>query len=242
MEKATSSVIKLLDLVWGSANSAVGHSYERLNHAMRSALDLAIGAGFEFKEGDIKHVCDNYRSGYWLGESNEWIYTNAITVGNMSAIKSFEAAVGRQGFLADDVDIGVRHNTFVHMIGDRVRERLCVGASFTYRGLRLTVTSFADGSSYVNACSYVPKGEYKKKIDKRFKITREDIISERAERKERSKLLASLLSVAKEDGSEEEIKRDLGVKTQSDYSRLPIEKIRKVAEKFTGKKKSNSNE
>lgn len=233
MAKATSNVIRLLDLVWSTTNAAVGHSYERLNHAMRSALELAIGAGFEFKEGDIKHVFDNYRSGYWIGESNEWIYTDAITVGNMSAIKSFESAVGRQGFLADDVDIGVRRNTFVHLVGDRKRERLCVGASFTYRGLRLTVTSFANGSDYVNACTYVPKDDYRKKIDKRFKITREDIISERAERKERSKLLLLLEAYARANRTKEEITRALGVKTESDYARLPIEKIRKVAKKFT---------
>ena len=231
--KATSSVIKLLDLVWGSTNSATEHSYERLNHAMRHTLELAIGAGFEFKEGDIQHIFNSYRSGYWLSESSEWIYTNAITVGNMSAIKSFEWAVSRHGFLADDVDIGVQRSSFVHLVGDRKRERLCVGASFAYRGLRLTVTSFSDDSSYVNACSYVPKDEYQKKIDKRFKITRDDIISERAERKERNKLLELLAAHARANRTEEEIRRELGAKTESDYARLPIEKIRKVAKKFT---------
>lgn len=227
-----SEVIRLLDLVWASTNSATPHSYERLNHAMRDALSLAIGAGFEFNEGDIDHVFEHYRSGYWLGASTEWIYTDAITVGNMTAIKSYEAAKNRQGFLADDVDIGVRDNTFVHLIGKRKRERLCVGAEFTYRGLKLKVNSFADDSSYVNACFYVRDGEYHWKVSKRFKISRDDIITERAERKERGKLLELLTAAAKENGSEEKIKRALGVKTSADYSQLPIEKIRKVADKL----------
>jgi len=52
----SSSVIELLDLVYASTNDATSHSYERLNHAMRNALKLAIGAGFKFDISSKVHV------------------------------------------------------------------------------------------------------------------------------------------------------------------------------------------
>ena len=87
-----SAAIQLLDLVWSSANKATEHSWERLNHGMRAALSLAIGAGLKFEEGDVAHVLSNYRSGYWIGESSEWIYSDAITVGNELALADWKTS------------------------------------------------------------------------------------------------------------------------------------------------------
>ncbi len=184
-----SDVIDLLDLVWKSANDSTGFSWERLNHGMRAALSLAVGSGFEFAEDDMKHIFSNYRSGYWLGDTTEWIYTEAIGVENNSAILSYEKLKNREPIIADGVD-GNSRSQFSHGNNvTRAKCRLFVGARFVWKGIRVTVTSFADDSSYCTACSYKkpPKGEYANKIDKRFKITRADIIAERAERKKAAK-------------------------------------------------------
>lgn len=233
-KQKTSAAIQLLDLVWANANTATAHSWERLNHAMHKALSLAIGAGFEFSIGDMAHVGSNYRSGYWIGDSSEWIYHLAIASENATAYQSYEAWKKREPFIADDVEMQ-EHGGFIHanFIG-RQRERLSVGARFEWKGAKLKVNSFAADQSYVNAASYKPrkKGEYGDKIDKRFKISRADILAERAERKERGQLMESLTKAATAAGTAETITKALGVKTKSDYAKLPIEKIRKVAAKF----------
>ena len=236
MNKRKSPVINLLDLVYRNANDSTGKSYERLNHAMRAALSLAIGSGFKFGKDDINYIRSNYRSGYWIGDSDEWIYTEAVVVGNTSAFNSYEAAKNRQAFIADDVDCGQRHGYFKHSGGSWQKQRLAVGFTFQWKGLTLTVNSFANDQSYINACSHVDvkseSGYTTKKPDKRFKITRDDIITERAERKERQTLLDKLTATAEKDGNLNEIIKALGVKTKSDYSKLSIDKIRKVVSKF----------
>ena len=178
----TSTVITLLDLVFQNANSSTSHSYERLNHAMQTALSLAIGSGFEFDLDDVCYVREHYRSSRWLGDSDEWIYSEAIAVGNLSAIRSYEAAKGREGIIADDVDLNITRNAYLHLSGTRKRERLCVGATFTFGNERPKVTSFAEDGSYVNACLYTKVDEYREKISKRLKISRIGIIEDRKAR------------------------------------------------------------
>lgn len=188
-KEVKSDVIDLLDLVWSSANDSTGFSWERLNHGMRAALSLAIGSGFKFAEDDMKYIFSNYRSGYWLGDTTEWIYTEAIGVENDTAIKSYEKLKNREPIIADEVD-GNSRSQFSHGNNvTRAKCRLFVGARFVWRGIRVTVTSFAEDSSYCTACSYKPRaeGSYENKIDKRFKISRADIITERAERKAAAK-------------------------------------------------------
>lgn len=184
----TSDAIKLLDLVWKNTNDGTSHSYERLNHAMHAALSLAIGACFKFQIDDYRHILCNYRTGYWIGESDEWVYKLAIGVENMSAIQSFEAEKDREPFIADDVSFEV-YGGWTH--GERFtrqRERLCVGARFPWKGMKLTVTSFANDQSYLTACSYKKDDGTcgRAKIDKRIKITRQDILDNRAMRKEQA--------------------------------------------------------
>lgn len=231
-----SRAIELLDLVWAGTDHS---SNERLNHAMRNALSLAIGAGLQFALGDVAHILSSYRSGYWIGDSDEWVYAAAILNGNMAATHSFEAAKQREPYIADDVDPG-QAGCYMHSVRIRQRERLAVGFSFHWKGITLKVTSFADDSSYVNACSYkrvkAEGEEYgRDKVDKRFKITRAEILTERAERKERDTLSAALAAFNKGASQEKlaKIHRALGAKTKSEFAKLPIEKIRKVVAKFT---------
>lgn len=190
-EPEKSDVIDLLDLVWSSANDSTGFSWERLNCAMHRALKLTIDSGFRFAENDLRYVGEHYSSGRWLGASIEWIYAAAIAVENDSAIKAFEVWKNREPIIADNVDCYSRLSEGTHgqsLI--RAKCRLFVGATFIWKGVRVEVTSFAGDSSYCTACSYKkpPKGSYANKVDKRFKITRDDIIADRAERKKSAKV------------------------------------------------------
>lgn len=224
--KEPSLVVQLLDMVYRKANSATSHSWGRLNNAMRSALSLAIGGGFKFELGDFKHVLANCRSGYWIGESSEWCYAQAIAENNLSAAKSYEEFRAREPFIADDVNVHNNHHSFAHMVGDRQKERLHVGASFKWQGQKVEVTSFADDSSHVVVCSYEKIDEYRRKIKKRFKITREDIIADRAERKQRKAIMDELTKLTTENVlTAKEILGHLGAKTRAEYDVLPLKKL-----------------
>lgn len=230
-QKKASAVIQLLDLVWNHTNQATPHSWERLNHAMRKSLTLAVGAGFEFEPGDMAIVLESaaYRSHFWIGESSEWVYALAVTVGNMSAITDYEAMKCRPGFIADQVEpTGYGGGEgFLHLTSTRQRERLAVGFTFPWKGKKVTVTSI--GKDALTACSYkAPAGH---KIEKRFTITREDILTERAEQKERRQLTLQLESIL--DGEvQKQITATLGVKNRQEFNALPIKKIRACVAKF----------
>lgn len=146
-----SPLLQLLDVVWENSLVATCHSYGRLNTAMRDALRLAIGSGFEFTLGDMTYVFSNYRSGYWLGADQEWVYSSAIVEANLSAARSYEAAVVRKPFMANRVMVADCLR-FGHQAGVRDRERLHVGAKFNWQGDYVTVTSFRD--DVVVACAY----------------------------------------------------------------------------------------
>lgn len=189
-----SDAIKLLDLVWHNANDGTSHSWERLNHAMLAALRLAVGSGFKFTLTDVKHVFENYRSERWIGDW-ETIYSIGVAVENMPFVTSYELYRKRMPFIADDVTMEDRSG-YAHTGGHitRAKCRLTVGSTFQWKGVKVKVTSFSSDNSYLNACSYKPRtpdGYESSKIDKRFKIAREDIIAERAERKEQKKLAKS---------------------------------------------------
>lgn len=227
-----SAVIRMLDIVYGNANEATGHSWERLNHAMRDALSLAIGSGLKFFKGDLTYIGKNYRSGYWRGESDEWIYCLAVTVGNMSAIQSFEQWKGREPFIATNVSPSHHHNGYLHMSGDRQKERLAVGFKFNWEGKQVTVTSFAPDSSYLTACSYKRvKGKNDRygrdKLEKRFRITRSELLQGRAHDRERKRLIERAQNAPKE--AFEKIRR--AVKRYKTEAAIPLDKLREVVDK-----------
>ena len=75
---------------------------------------------------------------------------------------------------------------------------------FKWQGQKVRVTSFAGDQSYITACSYKRiKGShgYSEKLDKRFNVTRAEIIAGRAMNKERKSMLNRLMAAA--DKSEE---------------------------------------
>lgn len=243
--KPQSPVIHLLDHVWKHCNDGTSHSWERLNHAMSNALSLAIGAGFAFDVGDVKHIMTNYSSGHWIGESDEWIYADAIRVANMSAVQSYEAYKNRQPFIADDVRFSMNGSSYMHGGGDRKKERLAVGFEFKHQGKKFRVTSFADDSSYVTACSYKRlkvkgfQGQdyWDEKFDKRIQITREGIKLNRAEMANRKKYIerlnqAVLDAIARKIDLKPKISKALKASGCTDIDAVPIQILKTVADQF----------
>lgn len=237
MDVTKSVVIQLLDLVWENANSSSPFSYERLNHSMRDAVSLAIGSGMTFAVDDVEYIVAHYRSGYWVGSSSEWMYSEAIAVENSSAYESYEKAFGRTGIIADDVSIesrsGYTHGSSLR----RQKSRLAVGSKFPWKGQQVSVTSFSTDQQSVTACSYKPQkeGEYQSKVDRRYSITRDNIIAERKEAKVREDLLLKLTEIGKANGDSLAITKALGCHTKEDYYRLPLPKIEKVLKTLQAK-------
>ncbi|HXH93834.1 MAG TPA: hypothetical protein VNN25_19805 [Thermoanaerobaculia bacterium] len=202
---------------------------------MAGALRLAIGAGFPFSEdgGDFAALGE-FRSGYWMSDSEEWVYSMAIVEGNLSAAKAYEVWKGREPIIADEVDPGRSHG-FIHGTGTRQTERLHVGCYFPWKGERVKVTSFAADGSAV-ACSYHPGDKdgyhHEHKIKKRYRITRETVIEDRADRRERKKLHADLLKM-KDAGVDIGPALDgIGAKSQKEYEVVPVKRIRECVERL----------
>lgn len=246
-----SPVIELLDTVYAESLKADPRSWQRVNYAMRDALQIAIGSLFEFSGDDFKYIVDHYRSGYWLGEDVERWYSECVASGNSSAYMSFEKMKGnRAPLIADSVD--PVESKFAHVTGIRAKERLHVGASFTWKGHRVTVTSFSsDGSC--TACAYAPRdsapeptkavanamvavqkagwsvnwyAKESRKPIRRFRITRDDLIADRAERKRRSEIESEMQSLCVDNAERAAaILKIVGCKSRSEFELLPLKKL-----------------
>lgn len=195
-----SAAVQILAAVWRGANASTGHSWERLNHSMRAALELAVGSGAVFNEGDTARIHERFRPWHWVGPDWEWVYAVAVLVGNRSAVEELERHLKRRAFIADGVELGERidRHGFLHKKGRRQRERLVVGATFTYGDVRPTATSFNDESGYLTACTYraEPKVERRCRkchhitewprqvLDRRLTITHRELRDDRRARKE----------------------------------------------------------
>lgn len=169
---------KFLLLVWKNANKEIGHSWERLNHAMSEALTLAVGSGFVVEVEDLRAVYEKFRGGYWLRGGLEGVYRTAVIVGNLRAARAIEEYLGRPPFIVDGVELPrcFESEKYVHRVAYRKRERVVVGAEFDWKGHRVAVTSIK--KDYFVACSYDGG-----KVEKRFRIGVSEIRSDRAERK-----------------------------------------------------------
>lgn len=253
-EPPKSSVIQLLDIVYDASLKSTGHSWGRLNTALQTALQTAIGSGFEFADDDWAYIGSHYRSGYWLGDDVERWYSRCVADGNMSAITSYEKWKNREPYIADDVT--PTESKFAHMTGDRQTCRLAVDFKFMWKGVKVTVNSFGNG--YLNAASYeesnaepTPSAKLQKAIDtceaadyqvyyrnwpenrkplKRFKITRQDILDDRAERKRRKPAVDGLAEYYNDVDQTAQIKKMLGITTKEAFDALPVETLEAVLE------------
>ena len=234
-ETQVSSVIQLLDVVWGAKCDGGHRAWSRLNNALREALRIAIGGGFKWDLDDWKHVMQSYLTGHWIGENVEWWYSYAIASANASCIASYEHYTGRAAFIADDVD-PVKCE-LAHSGGTRKRERLGIQFRFTFQGVRWRVNSFGPDGSYLNATEEPrPRSSEDGPPQRRLKITREMIQSDRAEKKERATLFEKLEKAAVDDKTTKLIRKALGINEKGgrkhDQDNIPTEKLREVAAKY----------
>jgi hypothetical protein len=179
-----SPAIQLLAVLWNGRQEATGHSWLRLNQAMRDGLMLAVSMGLLFYEDDFAVMSDRFRFGYWCGESLEDFYRLAIAFNNRSSWKAYETYMSREPF--------VWPNTFEGGYGGggsstHNSTRLVVGSKFVWQKHIVTVTSINDKEGYVTACQYRTTngktcrgcGHFKewpkRTISRRFKITHEDL-------------------------------------------------------------------
>jgi hypothetical protein len=174
MSKRQSAARRLIQLVWDHNREATGFSWTRLNGSMYRAVMLAIDAGMRFAVSDFAGIYEELRGHYWFGTDNdhsqgEAFYSAAVKVDNLSACQSFEAWKKRPPFICEG-------------------RRLHDGARFEWKGHRVRVTSFAPDGQSLTACKYksyvVQPGYLREKVEKRFKVTIEDLrASERAREK-----------------------------------------------------------
>lgn len=185
MKEKETTAHQLLRHVWENCSR---DSWGRINHAMRQALKLAIGARLEFVEADFKAIFSSPRSGgfnggYWVTGGSEWIYAMAIESDNSTAWTAYEAYKGRRPFIANNVEARNHGLGYIHAdTMSRKRGRLAEGYSFpistnlgTMTNLRRWyVTGFDDKAGIVRIALYQNDNHDGKPI-KRRKLTHEDV-------------------------------------------------------------------
>lgn len=196
-QPADSPAIQLMQLLWRDSQKATGHSWLRLNQGLREGLFLAVKIGLEFRDGDLGEISRRFRGSYWFGADFESFYTCAVVYANRSAWKAYEADAKRTPFIWTPAALRDRWGGGGQGINNPAR--LTVGCEFVWKGERVTVTSFNDGSGYLVAQSYIrsesedcetcghQKTWPKNKILHRYTITHEDFKAEKARlRKEKT--------------------------------------------------------
>lgn len=172
MSTTTTPALQLLSIVW---NKVKKDSWERINHAMREALSLAIGSGLTFKASDFDHMSAKFRWSYWVSESSEWIYTSAILNLNESCIAAYEQWKQREPFRANKVQAARYRDPYLHTSSiARERERLAVGMGFPHDGRQWWVTGFDDTKGTVRIASYAGRWQ-EGKPEKLRQLTHEQL-------------------------------------------------------------------
>lgn len=142
--KPESPVQTVIGTLFRESMRSNGHSYVRLNGVLRSSMQDLIIAGVKFEPDDVANAITRFRGSYW-SKIEDW-YSSACGSdrgdggGNLSAAISIEKRIGRTPFIW----------------AERTKSpgRLCVGSDFTWKGERVTVTSFDDKAHTLTACSY----------------------------------------------------------------------------------------
>lgn len=175
-----------------------GRSRERREAGMRAVVQLAIRYGLRFDRHDFVVMTRDYegivggRKGGIRLDVREREY--AIACGdergrlNPSAAQAYEHWHKRKPFLIEDE-------------GSETPTRMYEGRKFKWYGKRATCTSFADDLASFTACTYKPPvdGEYGRKIDKRYRITRDDIREHRLCRKLAGRIVEHCTPLPKDD-------------------------------------------
>ena len=146
-----SAPVEFLRLMWKQAQKGTGHSWLKLNHGMRHALELAVKSGMVFEENDLGTIFKDFNAGYWWGADTEWFYGLAVLYRNASAYQAYEKRRNRKPFI-------VKGASWSGHTGDgpvgRGLARLIVGSEFPWNGERVKVSSFNDAKDTFTALSY----------------------------------------------------------------------------------------
>lgn len=184
MTKQTKSpAYQLIEFVW---SNTAHDPWERLNHCMADAVELAIGAGMRFANGDFASIFREFRGAYWFGSPRgERFYSLACLVDNVSACQSFEAFMRRRPIIVDNVHCDCDWGGYMHAnTVRRKRGRIAAGFSFPWNGETVTVTSMPCGDDPAIACAYSPYDDSNlRRVLRRYKITADIVVAERAKRK-----------------------------------------------------------
>lgn len=158
-EPADSPALAFVRHLYRHGQGATGHSWVRLNAALFGAVSVAIEGGLEFAERDFAEFYSRFKGAYWLGTPPDRFYSTACEYGNISAAKSYEAAMGFKPYTLEG-------------------QRVYVGRRFTWNEQSVRCTSI--GRDGLVACSYKErkKGEYGDKIDRRYTISNEEMAAE----------------------------------------------------------------
>ncbi len=209
--KKGSPAMQLMNLVWMSNGHRMGRSSDRVDHAMREAMCLAIKYGFEFAPGDFAAMSERYgascpESLYKLACQVPSRYSAGRRYGcNRSACISFERWKKRKPFILDG------------------SQRLSVMAWFEWYGEQVECTSFSEGGEHLVACSYKeqpiesPKPE---KVLHRYRITVADLREHRAAGRKLKQLRQRVVQIG------DRVRKTLGDWTTSRFKGVPDLQLR----------------
>lgn len=215
--------MRLLGLVWFNAGTATSHSWQRYNTSLRKALQLAIGSGFKFTAADFASL-SRFRPGFWMGADWEWVYSMAVAEGNESAARAWEEYQGREPIIGGWVKPAQRHDSYAHQSNSRKQDRIHVGCTFEYQGFRVRVTSFVNKGPAFGVAD---------KESRRFTITRQSVIADRAAMKEKKRIHDRLFSkVESGELKSNDVLSHLGARSKTEFFQIPIHILQSRAAKF----------
>ena len=185
-DKRTSDARRVYDLIMRDCMATTAWSLERIGRIRRESIVLVIAAGLRCEPEDFSE---------W--GLDEYYYALALVENNIQACQAFEKAAKRPPFIAARADAGGAYPRFAHYASSRKNTRLAVGSRFRWQGEEVKVTSFAKDGTHLVACSYKDKecvicdrchrclhGGGPDKINRRYKITPEQLRAERKRQKE----------------------------------------------------------
>jgi hypothetical protein len=145
VKKKESKAYQLVRLIYEEAWGSGGQSWQRLNWALSDVLLTAIKVGMKFRPDDFENIHGAFKGWHWFGADNERnhgerFYRAACKYRNLGACQSFEQMVKRPPFIVNG-------------------GRLFLGADLSVNGELAIVTSFANNSDTLVACSYKTYGK-----------------------------------------------------------------------------------
>lgn len=154
------NVYTMLQSFYHHAHPGSKHSWVRLNQVLHDALSLAIQAQMVFTLDEIQRIYNNMKGEHWFGVDDGWILRKACIVGNASAARSYLKWKGRRRFT-------------VPKDKQAKLDLLYENREFTWKGERVTVTSFDDEAGTVTVCSYTGGGRFVRdsKVKRRYTLT-----------------------------------------------------------------------